>query len=121
MGGRGAFLESGGFNAPAQWETVGHIGGVKILAPKDTSKSLSLPERSNTPGTAYLQYNKDGTFKQLRFFNLHRIPHLDIDYHKLNGVYKLHKHNYTNGIRGKEHIPLTNEEFATYKKYTMIM
>ena len=62
MGSRGSFLESGGFSAPTKWETVDYVEGIKVLAPKDSNASISLPERSNTPGTAYLSYRKDGTF-----------------------------------------------------------
>ena len=56
MGSRGAFLEGGGFSAPARWQTVGYVDGIKILLPKDPKASISLPERSNTPGTAYASY-----------------------------------------------------------------
>lgn len=62
MGSRGSFLESGGFSTPAKWQTVDYVGGIKVLLPKDLKASISLPERSNTPGTSYLSYRKDGTF-----------------------------------------------------------
>ena len=62
MGGRGAFLESGGFTGPFLWKSIGTIQGIKILIPKDTRKRTSLPERSNTPDTAYITLDKDGNF-----------------------------------------------------------
>ena len=74
MGSRGSFLESGGFSTPAKWQTVDYVGGIKVLLPKDLKASISLPERSNTPGTSYLSYRKDGTFDQLRVFGENRIP-----------------------------------------------
>ena len=82
MGSRGSFLESGGFSTPAQWHTVDYVDGIKVLEPKDPTKSISLPERSNTPGTAYISYrkNEDKTFSQLRVFGKDRVPEFDIDY-----------------------------------------
>ena len=82
MGSRGSFLESGGFSAPAKWETVDYVEGIKVLAPKDSNASISLPERSNTPGTAYLSYRKAGTFDQLRVFGDDRITQYDIEINK---------------------------------------
>lgn len=76
MGSRGSFLESGGFSAPAKWETVDYVEGIKVLAPKDSNASISLPERSNTPGTAYLSYRKNGTFDQLRVFGMIEFPNM---------------------------------------------
>lgn len=58
MGSRGSFLESGGFSTPAKWHTVDYVDGIKVLLPKDTKASISLPERSNTPGTSYLSYRR---------------------------------------------------------------
>ncbi len=64
MGSRGSFLESGGFSAPARWHTVDYVDGIKVLAPKDPKASISLPERSNTPGTAYVAYgNHEAEFE----------------------------------------------------------
>lgn len=117
MGGRGAFLESGGFSTPNSWYTSSVLYGIKILMPKNKSKSLSLPERSNTPNTSYLIYKHDGTFKQMRIYDDDRKPKYDIDYHMVNGKMTLHKHIYTKGIRGAEHIHLTAEEYIRYIKF----
>ena len=99
MGSRGAFLESGGFSAPAKWHTIDYVGGIKVLAPKDSKASISLPERSNTPGTSYISYRKDGTFNQLRVFGDDRIPRFDIDYGVHQGKTSLHVHYYIDGVR----------------------
>ena len=99
MGSRGSFLESGGFSTPAKWHTIDYVDGIKVLAPKDPKASISLPERSNTPGTSYLSYRKDGTFDQLRVFGEDRIPQFDIDYGKHQGKASLHVHYYKNGVR----------------------
>lgn len=101
MGSRGSFLESGGFSAPAKWHTIDYVSGIKVLAPKDSRASVSLPERSNTPGTSYLSYRKDGRFDQLRVFGDDRIPKFDIDYGKHQGKTTLHVHYYKDGVRQK--------------------
>lgn len=97
MGSRGSFLESGGFSVPAKWHTVDYIDGVKVLAPKDPKASISLPERSNTPGTAYVSYRKDGTFDQYVVFDANRMPVYRIDYGMHRGKKFLHIHYYKNG------------------------
>lgn len=97
MGSRGSFLESGGFSVPAKWHTVDYIDGVKVLAPKYPKASISLPERSNTPGTAYVSYRKDGTFDQYVVFDANRMPVYRIDYGMHRGKKFLHIHYYKNG------------------------
>lgn len=112
-------MESGGFRVPNEWETVGFISNVKILEQKDKRKRINLPERANTPGTSYISLNTDGSFKQLRIFGKNRVPEIDIDYHIINPKEKrkvFHKHVYEKGIRGKEHIPLTKEEYEKYRR-----
>lgn len=59
---RGPFLESGVF---IRWQNASYFGGIKVLAPKDPKASIILPESSNTPGTAYAYYGKDGTFDRV--------------------------------------------------------
>ena len=116
MGSRGSFLESGGFRIPAKWHTVDYVDGIKVLSPKDPKASLNLPERSNTPGTAYLLYRKNGDFDQLRVFGKNRIPQFDIDYGVHDGKKSLHVHYYTNGIRGK-HPDILRPGDELYEKY----
>ena len=96
MGSRGSFLENGGFSTPARWHTVDYIDGIKVLAPKDPKASISLPERSNTPGTAYVSYRKDGTFDQYIVFDANRMPVYRIDYGMHRGKKTLHIHYYKN-------------------------
>lgn len=116
MGSRGSFLESGGFSVPAKWQTVDYAEGIKVLAPKDSKASISIPERSNTPGTSYISYRKDGTFDQLRVYGNDRIPKFDIDYGVHKGKKFLHIHYYKDGIRSKEPIKV-EESDKIYKKY----
>lgn len=116
MGSRGSFLESGGFSTPAKWHTVDYVDGIKVLAPKDPRASISLPERSNTPGTTYLSYRRDGTFDQLITFDQNRMPVYEIDYGFHNHVKTLHVHFYENGNRGRNPVIL-HEGDPLYEKY----
>lgn len=77
---------------------------------------MNLPERSNTPGTSYLLYRKNGDFDQLRVFGENRIPQFDIDYGVHDGKKSLHVHYFTNGIRGK-HPDILHSGDALYEKY----
>jgi hypothetical protein len=116
MGSRGSFLESGGFSAPAKWHTVDYVDGIKVLAPKDPKASMNLPERSNTPGTSYVLYRKNGDFDQLRVFGDNRIPIFDIDYGTHNSQKSLHVHYFPNGERSKD-IVILHPGDALYEKY----
>lgn len=119
MGSRGSFLESGGFSAPARWHTVDYVDGIKVLAPKDAKASTNLPERSNTPGTTYLSYRKNGDFDQLRVFGENRQPQFDIDYGFHEGKKSLHVHYYIEGVRGKNPDILQPGD-ALYEKYKLL-
>ena len=55
MGGRGAFLESGGFSK-YRYKVVDVVDGVKVLEPIDGREKHSLPERSDEPCTSYMCY-----------------------------------------------------------------
>ena len=116
MGSRGSFLESGDFSTPLKWDTIDYIDGIKVLAPKDEKASMTLPERSNTPGTAYVIYRKDGTFDQLRVFGADRIPQFDIDYGMHQGKKYLHVHFYEDGIRSSKPVELYPSD-VLYRKY----
>ena len=118
MGSRGSFFESGFFSAPAKWQTIDYAEGIKVLSPKDAKASKSLPERSNTPGTSYISYCKDGTFNQLRVFGNNKIPQFDIDYGIHQGKKSLHIHYYKDGVRSKEPIKIKvgDEIYDKYKR-----
>ena len=116
LGSRGSFLKEGGFSSPARWHTVDYVDGVKVLAPKDPKASMNLPERSNTPGTSYLLYRKNGDFDQLRVFGSDRIPKFDIDYGTHNGKKSLHIHYFTNGVRSNTPSVIHPGDML-YKKY----
>ena len=121
MGSRGSFLESGGFNAPAQWHTVDYVDGIKVLEPINPKASRSLPERSNTPGTAYILYRKNGNFSQLRVFGNDRIPVYDIDYGKHQGKYSLHIHYFKDGERKTDsEVTILHKGDYLFEKYKHI-
>ncbi|MBR3628760.1 MAG: hypothetical protein IKN42_07980 [Elusimicrobia bacterium] len=116
MGSRGSFLESGSFSAPAKWQTVDYVDGVKVLEPKNPKASISLPERSNTPGTAYVAYRKDGVFKQYIQFDKNRLPVYRIDYGRHDKNKSLHIHFFKNGIR-TEKVKILYPGDAIYEKH----
>lgn len=118
MGSRGSFLESGGFSAPAKWQTVGYIDGIKVLRPKDPKAKPNLPGFSNTPSTAYLLLRDNGEFSQLRVFDADRKPILDVDFGKHANKKSLHAHKYVNGDREKNPIMLKpgNNIYEQYKR-----
>ena len=89
---------------------------IKVLAPKDPKASISLPERSNTPGTAYVSYRKDGTFDQYIVFDANRMPVYEIDYGVHDHVKSLHVHFYPNGERSKK-ITILHPGDALYEKH----
>ena len=71
-----------------------HRNNDRILAEK---AGIMFPERSNTPGTAYVSYRKDGTFDQYIVFDANRMPVYRIDYGMHRGKKTLHIHCYKNG------------------------
>lgn len=116
MGSRGSFLKNGGFKNQ-NWKAVGYTeSGIKILEPVNKSGSWGMPERSNTPNTQYIMYDKDGIFKNFRIYDENRNAKFEIDYHTINGNKVLHMHKWVNGDRiNKKHIELTKEVFDKYK------
>lgn len=84
MGGRGTFAS--GNPVPYSYETVGKIGGIKILRPIDKTKSLKLPEESHTANNAYLLLDGDGVFHQYREYNENHEVIFEIGYHHEKGM-----------------------------------
>ena len=101
MGGRGGMLPEGGF-VKQRYHVVDYVDGVKVLEPKDSRERLSLPERAGTPGTSYVCYRKDGTFRQFITFDENRMPIYEIDYGIHKKILSLHVHKYKDGERSSE-------------------
>ena len=121
MGGRGTFAS--GNPVPYTYETVGKIGSVKILSKIDRSKSGALPEESHT-AQAYIQLDRKGSFRRIRFYNDNHLPVLELDYHNEKGLSKhgesvLHIHEYIKpGIENRLPARLaTQSEIEKYRKY----
>jgi hypothetical protein len=123
MGGRRTF--GSGNEVDFTYETTEKIAGVKVIRPMDESKSLKLPEESHTADTSYILLNKDGTFRQYREYEDHKVV-LEIGYHYEPGLGEgnvLHAHihekpgiefhNDSSTIKRK----LTWEEYEKYKKF----
>lgn len=97
MGGNGTF--AAGKIVAYRWETVGRIGGVKILELKDRGVSRKLPEEAHA-SRMYVQQHPDGTFSQLRIYDhFHRLR-FEVGFHReprLDGTGRsvLHYHVYT--------------------------
>ena len=102
---------------PKGWHVTGFLYGIAILRPDNPNQSLSLPRSSEVPNVSYLLYGKNGVFKQLRIYGEDGKPTMDVDYHMKDGKMSLHKHIYIDGVRQKEHIELTSEEYNEYKKF----
>ena len=117
MGGRGGMLPEGGF-VKQRYHVVDYVDGVKVLEPKDSRERLSLPERAGTPGTSYVCYRKDGTFRQFITFDENRMPIYEIDYGKHKNELSLHVHFYENGNRTDivEYIRPGHELYEKHKK-----
>ncbi len=102
MGGRGTFAS--GNNVAYTYETIGKIGGIKIINPIDKTRMLKLPEESHSSSTGYVLYDKDGVFHQYREYNANHEVVLEIGYHHEKPLGKgdiLHVHIYN--TPGVEH------------------
>ena len=128
MGGRGTFAS--GKSAEYSYNTVDKIEGVKVLEGIKGSGKHSLPESSHS-SDAYIKLNKDGSFREIRFYDKSHVLYLEIAYHpehKLTGNRTenvLHYHTYDNRFSVNKTGPfsrsepklLTKEMITKYKKF----
>ena len=82
MGGRGAFLESGGFS---RQDYIGKplIDGIKLVK-HITNPNSGLPQYSNTPHTAYVRRDTKGHINQIRFYRGRKAKY-DVDWGHTHG------------------------------------
>ena len=124
MGSTGAFIDTGGFRE-YKWSEAGIKHGIKILRKKTVgNERQSLPPFSNTPGTAYLLLNPDGSFKQFRQYGENRNAEFDIDYGKHGNEVSLHIHHYKNGHKKPTIIASKTKgiiDHSLYNKYKKIL
>ena len=92
MGGRGAFLQTGGFSKQEYKQVRELIEGIKVIK-HITDPHTGMPIYSNTPDTMYLREDNDGHISQLRIYK-GREPYLDIDW----------GHNHGNFHKGTPHV-----------------
>lgn len=76
MGGRGTF--AAGNPVPYSYQTVGMIGGVKVL--KGIGGKHSLPEEAHS-SSAYIKLKPDGTFHEMRIYDKDHYVILELAYH----------------------------------------
>lgn len=123
MGGRGTYAS--GNNVAYTYETIGKISGAKILSPMNKGKSGSLPEESHS-SRAYIQLDKNGVFRRIRFYNEGHLPILELDYHNEKGLSKhgesvLHVHEYSkpgieNRLPARKATAIEVEQYRQYLK-----
>lgn len=122
MGGRGTF--AAGNNAVYTYRTTGKIAGVKVLEKIEKSKSGGLPEEAHS-SNVYIQLDKTGCFRRIRFYNENHLPVLEIDYHYEKGLSKhgepvLHIHEYEKpGIEYR--LPARMPSATEIKKYNIYL
>lgn len=109
MGANGSFA-SGSTNSELgrSYRTIGTIGDIQVVSPKNRNAGIKLPEESHTPGRIYATFYRDGhDVKAIakygsdgkKLWELHTIDH-----HGLGP----HYHEWRNG-RPINDNPLTNE------------
>ena len=99
MGGRGDYLQKGGFTTQ-NYHVVGTINGVKIIERinRNPKEKNNLPIMSNTPSTAYVLLDENGSFLQYRKYGSDRRALFDIDYGRHHSTDDwLHIHFYKGG------------------------
>ena len=61
MGANGSFaLGSTDSELGRAWKTIGTVGGIQIVTPKNPKVSVKLPEESHTPDRMYATFYSDG-------------------------------------------------------------
>ena len=116
MGGRGAYLRSGGIGIlpeDREWKSVGTLEGVKLIV-NLSRPNADQPPYSNTAGTMYYTLSgKSGKIKQISYYNKdHKIIRsVDIDF--LKGNHHAHLWDSTGGRISHDPAnerPLTNRD-----------
>ena len=134
MGGRGTFAAGVSvdytYEVDTAFSTDGKWEGVKILKGTKESGEHKLPESSHS-SNAYIMLDKNGNFREIRFYDDNHCLYLEIAYHKEksltgdNHTPVLHYHTYDSsfsktkegaGGRSKAHL-LTEEMKDKYRKY----
>ena len=109
MGGRGQKRDAKGRFEVHRWKEDKDvpeemkIPGVKFLVKVDNEDNKGLPAESALPNTIYAIRNKDGSLKQITFYDENCLAHLSIDYGHDHGNGDPHGH-YWNWTKEKDNI-----------------
>lgn len=120
MGGRGTF--AAGNPVPYFYETIGTIGGIKVL--QGVNGKHGLPEESHS-SRVYIKLKPDGTFHEMRIYDKDHYLVKEIAYHpepSLNNGNRsenvLHIHEYKrDNFKDRSPRLLTPAEINKYRKY----
>lgn len=120
MGGRGTF--AAGNPVPYIYETIGTIGGIKVL--QGVNGKHGLPEESHS-SRVYIKLKPDGTFHEMRIYDKDHYLVKEIAYHpepSLNNGNRsenvLHIHEYKrDNFKDRSPRLLTPAEINKYRKY----
>lgn len=118
MGGRGSF--AAGNNVTYSYKTVGMINGIKVL--EGIGNQHGLPAEAHS-SSAYMKLSKDGSFRELRFYDKNHYLTKEIAYHPEKGLDPsrkpiLHLHEYKrDNFRDRKPRLLSETEYSFYKKF----
>lgn len=117
MGGRGTYAS--GNMVPYTYRTTMKIGGIKVL--EGIGGTHGLPEEAHS-SNAYIQLNKDGTVRTMRFYDSQHRLRYEIAYHRErnldpSGKPVLHYHVYDIIGKGKWHGEARKATKAMRKRY----
>ena len=121
MGGRGTYAADN--NITITFKTVGYIEGIKVL--EGINGKHGLPEESHS-SNAYIQLNRDGTFRTMRIYGDDHYLQYEIAFHpepNLNNgnrrekVLHIHEYKQKDNFKQRTARRLTKDEIEKYRKY----
>lgn len=92
MGSRGQALKSGGFSV-YKYKTLMRYNNVRFVMQKETTKSIKVPEMSNSKWAVYATISKKGELQSISFFNGSRKKYKEIDLIQAHHKLLPHVHN----------------------------
>ncbi len=120
MGSRGAKYKELDREENRNYFTAGHVLDAEILKGKE-DRFHTLPEVSHRSEVKYIKLNPDGTFREMRIYENHKLR-LEIAYHK-EPLGKRENILHAHDINGKPYVKhprarrLTEEEYNKYRPY----
>lgn len=120
MGGNGTF--AAGKAVAYRWETVGTVGGAKVLELKDKGSSRKLPEEAHS-SRMYLMHYPGEKFAQLRVYDRWHRLRIEIAFHPERALDKsgqpvLHYHVYSQpGFKHGKAQRLSDRNYRRYRRF----